>query len=225
MSSEKCESPFLALWEVPSYGYKYWQISLRLICTTFINENNSWFLYTIKYIATNIYFVPIKCKALFGTVGYIQIKQDMALIPSQVLVWQKPDIHIQRLGKSQMVLGTSDDMQRQWLLRDARGGRGPNRQGSQGRRLARSRPSSGPWKKDKLLQIKERNTGLPERKNFKPWSSVPETCHLHIILLWYIIICLTISLNQHTFGISLAVQWLRLWFHCRGQVFYLWWEN
>ena len=41
ISSEKCESTFLALWEVPSCGYKYWQISLRLICTTFINENNS----------------------------------------------------------------------------------------------------------------------------------------------------------------------------------------
>lgn len=41
MSSEKCQSTFLALWEVPSCGYKYWQISFRLICTTFINENNS----------------------------------------------------------------------------------------------------------------------------------------------------------------------------------------
>ena len=43
----------------------------------------------------------------------MQIKQDMALIASQVLVWQNPGIHIQRLGKSQMVLGMSDGVQRQ----------------------------------------------------------------------------------------------------------------
>lgn len=127
ISSEKCESTFLALWERPSCGYKYWQISLRLICTTFINENNSWFLYTIKYTPTNIYFVPMKCKAQFLALWDKQIKQDMALSASQVLVWQNPGKHIQRLGKSQMVLGMSDDVQRQWLLRDARGERVPNR--------------------------------------------------------------------------------------------------
>ena len=55
----------------------------------------------------------MECKAQFLALWDKQIKQDMALSASQVLVWQNPGKHIQRLGKSQMVLGMSDDVQRQ----------------------------------------------------------------------------------------------------------------